>query len=72
MAPLVEAWRRIFESNPAEALGIADRTLVEIALCRCPRAEHWHEDASEIAGEFGIEPARFVSFLRAEIGRAHV
>jgi hypothetical protein len=65
MAPLVEAWRRMFEKNPAEALGIADRTLVQIALCQRPRAERWNEDASEIAAEFAIEPARLVSFLKA-------
>jgi hypothetical protein len=76
MAPLVEGWRRVFEGNAAETLGVTDRTLVEIALCRRPRPDRWPEDAAEIAGEFGVEVGRFVSFLRAAeavelLGSAH-
>jgi hypothetical protein len=65
LAPLVEAWRRVFEGNPAETLGVTDRVIVQIALCRRPRPDHWPEDAAEIAGEFGVEVSRFMSFLRA-------
>ncbi|MBR0896813.1 hypothetical protein JQ616_17775 [Bradyrhizobium tropiciagri] len=65
IAPLVEVWRKVFEGDPAKTLDVADRTLFEIALCRRPRADRWKEDAAEIASEFGIEPKRFVSFLRA-------
>jgi hypothetical protein len=65
IAPLVEAWRIVFEGDPAKTLDVAERTLFEIALCRRPRAERWPEDAAEIAGEFGVELNRFVSFLKA-------
>jgi hypothetical protein len=65
IASLIEDWSRGFERDPAEALGVRQRILSEMALCRRPRAESWLADASEIAADVGIETGQLVAFLRA-------
>jgi hypothetical protein len=65
LASAFEEWSRAFGADPGEALGLDRRRVAELALCRRPRPDHWLADASVLAGEFGIDPDRLISLLRA-------
>ncbi len=65
LASAFDEWSRAFGADPGEALGLDRRHFDELALCRRPRPDHWLADARLLAGEFGIDPGRLISLLRA-------
>jgi hypothetical protein len=65
IASLIADWRRGFEHDPAEDLGVGGRVVSELALCRRPRPENWLADVREIAAALRIDVARLTAFLRA-------
>jgi hypothetical protein len=65
IAPLIADWRRGFERDPAQDLGVGGRVLCELALCRRPRPDAWLADVREIATDLDIDIPRLTAFLRA-------
>jgi hypothetical protein len=65
LASAFEEWARAFGADPGETLGLDRRRFDELALCRRPRPDHWLVDAKGLAGEFGVEPEKLISMLRA-------
>jgi hypothetical protein len=65
LASAFDEWSRAFGADPRETLGLDRRRFDELALCRRPRVDHWLADARLLAGEFGIEPDKLISLLRA-------
>lgn len=65
IASLLADWRRGFERDPAEDLGVSGRVLSELALCRRPRRDVWIADVRDIAADLGIDVDRLTTLLRA-------
>jgi hypothetical protein len=65
IASLLADWRRGFERDPAEDLGVGGRVLSELALCRRPRPDNWTVDVREIAADLSIDVDRLSALLRA-------
>lgn len=65
LASVFDEWSRAFGGDPGQALGLDGRRFEELALCRRPRPDHWLPDARLLAGEFGIDPDKLISLLRA-------
>jgi hypothetical protein len=65
LASAFAEWSRAFGTDPKEALGLDGRRFEELALCRRPRADCWVADATLLATEFGMEPSKLISLLRA-------
>lgn len=65
LASALDEWSRAFGANPGEILDLDSRRLNQLALCRRPRPDHWLPDARALAGEYGIEPEKLISLLRA-------
>lgn len=65
MAASIRVWTKAFKRPPEEALGVNRRSVLELGLCRRPRADRWLSDVEIIAKEVGIDTERLVSFIRA-------